>query len=260
MVAKVTPLLVIVGETASGKSDLAMQIAHQFNGEIICADSRTIYKGMDIGTAKPSKQDQTDIRHHLLDIAEPGERYSAGQFKLDALRAINNVSSRDKLPILVGGSGLYIDSVLYDYQFSQGGDNRSAVNPRHLDKTVSQKKGQPLENVIVVGLSVPRSELSKRIISRADEMISSGLLDEVKYLLDSCPNSRVLDAPGYRSFKMYAKGEITLDEARALLIKNSLQLAKRQKTWFKRNQEINWFEDRSEVLSFVSDRLNDLSS
>lgn len=253
MVAK--PVLAIVGPTASGKTALSIDLAEALNGEIICADSRTVYKHLDIGTAKPSQEERRRVEHHLLDIVEPDQLFSVADFKRLADDLISSIHSRDRLPILVGGSGLYVDSVLYDYQFSQNSDARSTTNPRHLDKTVSQKMGQPLANVTVVGLRVPKSELSKRIINRADEMISSGLLDEVRHILDSYPNSRALDAPGYRSFKMYAKGEVTLDEARLLLIKNSLQLAKKQITWFKRNQEIYWFEDRSEVLSFVRGRL-----
>ncbi len=118
MVAKVVPLLVIVGETASGKSALSMSLARKFNGEIICADSRTIYKDMDIGTAKPNAEDRAEIKHYLLDIIEPGQRYSASQFKEDALKAISEITKRGKLSILVGGTGLYIDAVIFDYQFN----------------------------------------------------------------------------------------------------------------------------------------------
>jgi tRNA dimethylallyltransferase len=110
-------LVAIVGPTASGKSALAMKIAKQFSGEIIAADSRTIYRGMDIGTAKPSKADQAAVPHWGLDLAEPGESYSAARFKEYALAKITDISSRGKLPILVGGTGLYIDAVLFDYKF-----------------------------------------------------------------------------------------------------------------------------------------------
>src|SRR6187431_630808 len=111
------PLIAIVGQTASGKSGLAMRIARQFNGEIICADSRTIYKHMNIGTAKPKPDDRKLIKHHLLDIIEPNEKFSASEFKSKALLAIGDISKRGKTPLLVGGTGLYVDSVLYDFSF-----------------------------------------------------------------------------------------------------------------------------------------------
>src|SRR4051812_24952705 len=110
-------LLVIVGPTASGKSALGLKLAQQFNGEIINADSRAVYRYMDIGTAKPTEDDMLLIPHHLVDIKNPNEPFSAAEFKAKALVAIENISRRSKLPIMVGGTGLYIDSILYDYQF-----------------------------------------------------------------------------------------------------------------------------------------------
>ena len=110
-------LLVILGQTASGKSQRAIQIAKQFNGEIICADSRTVYQGLDIGTAKPTQQDRIQVRHHLLDIIKPSQDFNVSDFKRLADEAIADILRRGKLPILVGGSGLYIDAVIYNYQF-----------------------------------------------------------------------------------------------------------------------------------------------
>ena len=115
--SKKEPLIVIVGETATGKSDLAMFLAEKFKGEIINADSWSVYKGFNIGTAKPNKSDQDTIRHHLIDIADPKDGYSAAIFKRQAISAIKEIKYRNKLPILSGGSGLYVDSVLYDYSF-----------------------------------------------------------------------------------------------------------------------------------------------
>jgi tRNA dimethylallyltransferase len=113
------PLIVIVGPTASGKSALAMQLAERFGGEIICADSRTVYKGMDIGTAKPSAEDQARVPHHGLDLVEPGERFSAVDFKNYATQTIADIRARGKIPFLVGGTGLYVDAVIFDYHFGQ---------------------------------------------------------------------------------------------------------------------------------------------
>ena len=130
------PLIVIVGPTASGKSALSLRIAQQFDGEIICADSRTIYTGMDIGTAKPSKADQALVRNWLLDQVEPGKPYSVAEFQAAAKAAVEDIRSRGKLPILVGGSGLYIDAFIYDYQLgSQAADGeRQRLNALSLEQ------------------------------------------------------------------------------------------------------------------------------
>lgn len=117
-----SPLVVITGPTASGKTSLAMEVAKLFNGEIICADSRTIYKGMDIGTAKPTKKEQAAIPHHIIDVVEPNQSFTVADFKELALKAIDDITKRGKLPIMVGGTGLYIDSVIFDYQFGPAGD------------------------------------------------------------------------------------------------------------------------------------------
>ena len=110
-------LLAIVGETASGKSALAMKLAKMLGGELICADSRTIYMGMDVGTAKPSKADQEKVRHHLLDVVRPDEKFTVSDFKRLAEAAISDIQSRGRLPIVVGGSGLYVDALIYDFKF-----------------------------------------------------------------------------------------------------------------------------------------------
>jgi len=112
----------IVGPTATGKTGLAIALAQVFDGEVVCADSRTIYRGMDIGTAKPTADEQAQVPHHLLDIVDPGERLSAGEFKQLAETQINEISSRGKLPLLVGGSGLYVDAVIFDYEFPAAGN------------------------------------------------------------------------------------------------------------------------------------------
>ena len=125
-------LLVIVGPTASGKTALAIELAERMNGEIICADSRTVYRGLDIGTAKPTPEERARVPHHLLDVVDPDQPFSVADFKRLAEQAITDVRRRDKLPILVGGSGLYIDAIIYDYQFSAAGTKRSEQNPRHL--------------------------------------------------------------------------------------------------------------------------------
>ena len=120
--SKDTPLVVVLGQTGSGKSAVAMELAERFDGEIIAADSRTVYRGMDIGTAKPTKQDQNQIRHHLLDVVNPNELFSVAAFQTQAQAAIEDIASRNKIPFLVGGSGLYIDAVIYNFSFRRPPD------------------------------------------------------------------------------------------------------------------------------------------
>jgi tRNA dimethylallyltransferase len=267
------PILVIVGETASGKSKLAMDIALEFNGEIICADAWTIRKQADIGTAKPSKRDQTLIKHHLLNIIEPNEGFSAARFKELANQAINEIHARDKLPIMVGGSGLYIDAVVYDYNFLPSANtelrdylNNLSIsqllqiiekdkvsikdidlkNKRRLIRLIETKgelakKNELTDNLLILGLLIDRKELKENITKRLDVMIAAGLIDEVRGLEKNygwdCP---ALQAVGYREWRSYLKGEETLELVKQKIIKNNMELTKKQRTWFKRNKSIHW--------------------
>lgn len=278
-----TPLIVIVGETASGKSALGLELAERFNGEIICADSRTVYRGMDIGTAKPSAADQRRVRHHCLDVADPDERFTAADFKRLALEAIDDIQSREKLPIMVGGTGLYIDAVLFDYQFRQAADPEkravlnqltvdelqaklveqgiklpeNARNPRHLIRALETNgqisERQPLrENTLILGLRVDRDVLTRRIHDRIDAMVGEGLVDEARRLGETYGWD--LDAmltTSYQPFKEYLNGTVTLDAAKDLFARSDLQLAKRQRTWFKRNNSIHWLANRDNIAESV---------
>ncbi len=289
MVAReLTPIIVIVGETASGKSDLGMFLAERFDGEIIAADSRTIFRGMDIGTAKPSGADQDKIRHHLLDIVEPGVRYTVSQFKEDALAAIDDISSRGKLPIIVGGTGLYIDSILYNYSFGtenqafrkeldkltlpelqaraekSGIDDRDVnfKNRRHLQRAI--ERGQAgrtdhvlRDNTLILGVRRENSDLDDRIKERIELMISAGFIDEVRELLEKYgPESEAMTGIGYRAFSKYVSGEISLNDAKAEFIQGDKKLAKRQRTWFKRNKSIHYPLKQSEYVDLVTTLLS----
>ncbi len=250
-------LLVIVGPTASGKTALAIELAKKFDGEIICADSRTVYKHLDIGTAKPTPQEQELVPHHLLDIVEPDQPFTVADFKKLANEKIKEIQMRGKLPIMVGGSGLYIDSVIFDYQFSKSGSKRDSQNPRHLAKEEpSQKSATLRENTLVIGLQVPRDVLRRRIEARIEQMLENGLISEAGKLINSYPGSKALDAPGYKAFTEYLAGRLDLDEAKALFIKNDFQLAKRQMTWFKRNNSIHWIENRGQAVEIATTFLN----
>jgi tRNA dimethylallyltransferase len=249
-------LLVIVGPTASGKSALALEIARKFDGEIICADSRTVYKGMDIGTAKPTMAERAEIPHHLLDVVDPDQNFSVADFKRLAEQAIKDIQLRNKLPILVGGSGLYVDAVIFNYGFSEPSASRDLQNPRHLSKNSPRIKSQISPTTSVVGITVERYKLAQRIATRIEEMVDAGLVEEVSKIQDKYPGSKALLTPGYKAFAEYLNGNIDLEEAKALFIKNDMQLAKRQTTWFKRNLSIQWLNDPSSYVDSVTTLLN----
>lgn len=289
---KAPKLIVIVGETASGKSDLSMILAQRFNGEIICADSWTIYKELDIGTAKPTKSDREKIKHYLLDLKSPDDSFNAAQFKKLALRSIDKIAERDKLPIMVGGNGLYVDSVLFDYKFLPKGSEktRKRLQQLSIDELVSiiEKRGYDLtgvdtrnkrrlirvlesrgkrpersatirKNTLVLGIKMKRSELRKRIEQRADKMFRDGLKYEVKRLSEKYGwDTEALKAIGYREFKDYFSGDISLQKAKQRIIRSTItNLAKRQRSWFKKNPHIVWIEDKEEAIGKVEKFLLD---
>ena len=285
------PLIVIVGATASGKSDVAMFLAEKFNGEIINADSWSVYKGFDIGTAKPSLNDQTLIKHHLLDIAEPKDGFSAAIFKRLALAAIDEIHSKNKIPILTGGTGLYIDSILYDYSFLPGSAaslrqkyNSMSIdalrqeivklqydtegidlnNKRRLIRLLENKGIRPSAkslrpNTLILGINLDQEILESRIENRVDSMFEAGLESEVRELSEKYGwDIEPLKGIGYREFKKYFEGNQTLLETRSMIIKDSIQLTKKQRTWFKRNNSIQWESRKSKIVIIVTTYLNKL--
>ena len=282
------PLIVILGETASGKSALALELAKRFGGEIICADSRTIYRGMNIGTAKPSDEEREHVPHHLLDVIDPDQTFSAADFKTQALAAIESISSQGRLPILVGGTGLYIDAVLFDFGFGASADLKlrekletktvdelqaiviekgyqmpeNDKNKRYLIRTIERRgvvgtKNQGRPNTLVLGLTVEPEELKQRIKNRVDAMLHAGFIDEYRALYErygeGAPGFR---APGYKAFLPYMQGRASVEQAKAEFARNDWRLAKRQRTWFKRNKTIQWLTDRSNAVDIVTSFLN----
>lgn len=268
------PLVVITGPTASGKSALALEIAQKYNGELICADSRTVYKGLDIGTAKPTKVEQSLVKHHLLDIVSPNEPFSAAQFKELAQQAITDIAKRGKLPILVGGTGLYIDAVIFDYQFGAPADPDerrqlevlsveelrrrcednnislpvNAQNKRHLLRAIElggllNHTKKLRSNTIVVALTTNKEELRSRVTNRAHQMVADGILDEVKRVGQKYRwQGEALTGNIYRILRPVVEDGAPLDTALELVATSDMQLAKRQITWLKRNPYIIWGE------------------
>lgn len=257
MAAVTSPLIVIVGETASGKTALGIELAQKFGGEIICADSRTIYRGMNIGTAKPTAEEQALVPHHLLDIRDPDETYNVAQFQKDAFECIEDILDRGKLPIMVGGTGLYVDSVIYNYTFSSDGQ-RDPVNPRHLlDGRAADKKLR--DNTLVIGIRKDRDDLDVRIQKRVEAMLAAGFVDEVRELVDKYgPDDVAVRGIGYQCFVDCLAGRLTLAEASEKFVHGDKVLAKKQRTWFKRNKSIHWLNNREDAVAITTTFLNNL--
>lgn len=282
-------LVVVVGETASGKSALAMKLAEMFSGEIICADSWSVYEHFDIGTAKPKPQDEARVRHHLIDVADPREGYSAALFKVAAEQAISDIRSRSKLPILVGGTGLYVDSVLYNYGFLERADatERRRLNAldlssllaystelgldmsgidirnkrrviRHIENRGIRPERHTLRNdAVIVGLRIPQEQLLKRIEARVEDMLSAGLESEVRNLAEQYGwDVEPMKGIGYREWQAYFAARQTYEQTKEQIVRDSVQLAKKQRTWFKRNNSIQWVSDPSEAVDIVTTYLN----
>ena len=245
-------LIALVGPTASGKTAAAIKLAQLLGGEIICADSRTVYRGLDIATAKPTKAEQQLVPHHLLDVVDPDESFTVAQFKQQAEEAIIAIRSRGCVPIIVGGSGLYVDALLYNYSFSQSSSGRDKVNPRHAAVTSTHNRQPLMSGVNYVGINPGREILRQRIMDRTIAMAKNGLVEEALWLRDSYPTSKALDAPAYRALSTYLDGTISLDEALEQFITRDFQLARRQMTWFKRNPDIQWFETPETVVAYVA--------
>lgn len=245
------PIVAIVGQTGSGKSAMAMKLAQKLGGEIVCADSRTIYRELDIGSAKPSLEDQKKVPHHCLDLVDPSQSFNVADFKQAAEASIEDIRTRSKLPILVGGSGLYIDSVLYDFKFAGADAPRDEQNPRHVNGDVPRLRKDLPPGVIILGLEIDSEELKFRLVERVEQMISAGMADEVRELYRKYPGSKALLAPGYLAFKDYLSGSISIAEAKELFVRNDMKLAKRQRTWFKRNKNIHWIQTYEQADKLV---------
>jgi tRNA dimethylallyltransferase len=281
---KQQPLLVIVGETGSGKSALALHLAQRLDGELICADSWTVRREVTIGTAKPSLADQKLVPHHLVNVAGPDEDFTAALFKRLANESIDDIHRRGKLPILVGGTGLYIDGVIYDFGFLPAGDRQlrerlnilsqdelitkitkmglelgsiDTGNKRRLIRLIETNGAQPTRqsqraNTLIIGIKIDHEELGIRINQRIDMMLKNGLEAEVRDLVSIYGwDCEALKGVGYAQWKPYFLGTQTLAETRLKIVKATLDLAKRQRTWFKRNKSIHWFSTPIEYDAIV---------
>lgn len=270
-------IIVVTGPTGVGKTKLSIELAKKYNAEIINGDSVQIYKGLDIGSAKVTEEEKENIPHHLFDIKDPNEDYSIYDYQKDCRAKIKELEDKGKNIIIVGGTGLYIKSALYDYELtdevvSNNYDNISTeelyLRLKQIDTDIeidrynrkrviraldyyltnnksirSNNKGNNLlYDAIFIGLTTDREELYQRINKRVDKMIEDGLIEEVKSFHDKNIRSKILlSAIGYKELYSYFDNEITLEEAIELIKRNSRRYAKRQYTFLKNQLNINWF-------------------
>lgn len=241
------PIVVILGPTGSGKTSVAIKIAKAIGGEIISADSRAIYKGMDIGTAKPTKEEQQNIPHYAIDLVNPGERFTVADWKAYAEEKIKDIRARQKVPIIVGGTGLYIDALIYDYHFKGPTGHKIGDIEQKSCSDRTEVKG----NFLIVGIDWPTEELRGRLKQRIDQMFSKELYDETSSLVQKYGwGSGAMKSDIYEYAWKYLTGELSLEEAKEKCFYEDYHLAKRQMTWFKRNKNIIWLP-LGQVYPFV---------
>jgi len=312
-------IITIVGPTASGKTGLSIELAKVFNGEVVVADSRQVYKHMNIGTAKPEGEwveqeisvggsiDQLfgkrktflveGVPHFGFDLVEPGEEFSVAEWKVKAKKYISDITKRQHVPFVVGGTGLFIRSLVDNldlpevppnfklraelekkplstlvYEYKQldpkGLELIDKANPRRLIRAIevskalgkpfseAKSKGEPLYDVLELGISWPREELNKRIDERVDIMVGQGLITEVRDLQSKYgANAIGLDGIGYKEVTRFFEGKCSLKEAIADIKTHTKQYAKRQMTWFNKESNIKWVTSSGEAEKLVRDFL-----
>ena len=307
--------IIILGPTGSGKTELSIMLAKKFNGEVINADSMQIYKYFNIGTAKPSLEEQSGIKHHLLDFLDPKENFSVSDYKQKCLKICEKLINDKKLPIIVGGTGFYIDSLTSNYSYGNAPKDESirkkyqdlyeefgsdylfdllkkvdekTANKLHKNdvkrviraleineiskenkSSINEKDGLKEEPIflkpLIIGLNYERQELYDRINKRVDIMLQNGLIDEVLNLYKTYDKSlQAMKGIGYKELFAYFDGEISMEEAIEKIKQNSRNYAKRQITWFKRNQNIIWFNKSNiqvhEIFNKILEIFNEKST
>lgn len=308
---KKKPLFILVGPTAVGKTRLSIALAKALNGEIISADSMQIYEYMDIGTAKIIDEEKDGIIHHLIDEVMPDVDFSVSDFQSKAKTHIEEILDKGKLPMVVGGTGLYINSLIYDLDFTSSVSNWNLryeyeekanaygneyihdelknVDPVSADRVhvndtkriiraleVYYETGKPMSesykdfrkpsnefDIVMIGLRMDREKLYERIDKRIDIMIEQGLIEEVKSLLDKGYSEDLtsMQGIGYKEIISYLKGECSLEDTVEILKRQSRRYAKRQLTWFRKEEKVHWvdvdeFDNMDEIEKTALDIIN----
>lgn len=294
-------IITIIGPTGIGKSKLALTIAQLFDGEVISADSRQVYRYMDIGTAKPTKQEMSVTPHHLIDIIDPDEAFGLSDYQEQCKKTIDNIIERRRLPIMAGGSGQYVWSVLenweiprvvpdneYRNQLEQRARDEGQevlfhelekINPEAAKKVdrlnlrrviraleinnsaaesnkCKSVKNKPLYNSLIIGLTTERKEVYRRIDSRVDVMITNGLIDEVRGLIEKGYSSELpsMSGIGYRQIGMFLKDEISKEEAVQQMKYESHRYVRGQYNWFKlKDDRIKWFDIQCNIKTQITE-------
>jgi len=274
-------MIVLVGPTGVGKTKLSIEIAKHYNTEIISGDSVQVYQGLDIGSAKITKKEMSGVKHHMIDVLKPTESFSVAVFQKMVRALINEQIANLKLPFIVGGTGLYIKGVLYDYNFSDSlrdeeilkpyleysnNDLHEVLKERDFEQSLkihpnnrkrvlqaisrsftnqmstNTNKDQKVYDFLIIGLRMNRDLLYERINKRVDLMLENGLVEEVKGLFDQGINSYSVSAIGYKELYEYFNNEISYEGAVAKIKKNTRNFAKRQLTFFNNQFNINWID------------------
>ncbi len=302
MLIKKPKIIVVLGQTSTGKSDISVEIAKEFNGEIISADSRQVYLGMDLGSGKITQKEMRGVPHHLLDVADPKEVFDVIKFQKLGTHAIQDILSRGKVPIICGGTGFYIDALIYQTKFSSVKPNKelrkklekkslqdlqeiykkktstiwfkiksgitSSVdiqNPVRLIRAIEIIEGlgyfpkikkRYQYDILFIGMTLEKEKLNRRIYKRIIDRLQQGMLNEEKSLLKKGISHERLQSLGleYRFMSKYILEEVSYEEMVNQLYMATIQFSKRQKTWFKRNKSIHWFnyfDTREKMLSLI---------
>ena len=228
-------LVVIVGATSVGKSSLAVDLAESFGTEIISADSMAVYKNFNVGTAKPSSEELARVKHHLIDILDANQKFSMVEFLQRARKIISDINARGQIPIVAGGTGLYVQALVEGYDAHAG----EKIFTSHYKRT-----GELFYDALVFGLTADREVLYDRINRRTQKLFADGLVDEVKNLLAQgiSPQAQAMRGIGYKETLDYLQGGATLDDTKAKVAQATRNFAKRQLTWFRRMNYIRWLK------------------
>ncbi|HEX7484329.1 MAG TPA: tRNA (adenosine(37)-N6)-dimethylallyltransferase MiaA [Candidatus Saccharimonadales bacterium] len=284
------PLIVIVGPTASGKTALAIELAKQYNGEIICADSRTVYREMNIGTAKPTVEEQSGVPHWGLGLVRPDEKFTAADFKGYAEQKMREIRQRGHIPFIVGGTGLYVDAVVFDYSFGEEADQdrraefekmtlerlhkyctnnniklpENKLNKRYVIRAIEQngqptsRNSEPISTSIIVGIATDKDVLRTRIAGRIEQLFDDGVVDEASMLGKKYGwETAAMTGNIYPLIHEYLEGSMSLSELKEKSTTVDWRLAKRQLTWLRRNPHIYW-ASLDEARDYLSERLASL--
>lgn len=287
-------IICIVGPTGVGKTKMSIELAKRYNGEVVNADSTQVFKKLDIATAKVTDIEKDGIPHHLFDIKNIDEDYTVFDYQTDARKVIDDIKKRGKTPIVVGGTGLYIKALFYDYRFENeqeiketyddietsklyemliNVDSETCIHPNNRKRIIralnyyktnnkpmseKEKTNKMLYNVDFIGLTTDRTNLYERINKRVDSMLADGLLDEARKIYDTnIRNKAVMTPIGYKELFEYFDGLISLEEALELIRKRSRHYAKRQYTWFNNQMNVKWFNvDYSNFNNTIEDVIN----